>query len=56
MDISYHFVRELVESGQITLEYVPSEDNAADIMTKGLARDAHVKLSKILGVVKCFTK
>ena len=34
IDISYHFVREVYSSGQIVLDYVPSEDNVADIFTK----------------------
>ena len=34
IDVRYHFVRDLVESKFLTLEYVPTEDNYADIMTK----------------------
>ena len=34
--IRYHFVRELVEEGTVELLYVPTEDQLADIFTKGL--------------------
>lgn len=37
IDIKYFFVREMVARGLVTLEYVPSEDNLADILTKPLA-------------------
>ena len=36
IDVRYHYVRECVESGTITIEHVASEDMPADILTKGL--------------------
>lgn len=36
IDIRYHFTREKVESGEITLEYVATEQQLADILTKPL--------------------
>ena len=36
IDIKYHFIRELVETGRIKLAYCPSADMVADILTKGL--------------------
>lgn len=41
IDISYHVVREKVEEGLVDLQYVPSSENPADVMTKGLKRVAH---------------
>ncbi|KMQ87587.1 retrovirus-related pol polyprotein from transposon tnt 1-94 [Lasius niger] len=38
IDIRYHFVRERIQKGQIMLEYVPSEEQAADILTKLISR------------------
>ena len=43
IDIKYHFVRECVHNNTITLEYVPSEFNVADLMTKPTSK---VKLSQ----------
>ena len=43
IDIKYHFIRENVANNKIELQYVPSADNIADVMTKPVAK---VKLSK----------
>lgn len=34
IDIKYHFIRETVNSGRVTLEYCPTEQMLADVMTK----------------------
>ena len=34
IDIRYHYVRECYNDGKIVIDYVPSEDNIADIFTK----------------------
>jgi hypothetical protein len=36
IDLRYHFVRELVEGKKIIVQFVPSKDNLADILTKPL--------------------
>jgi hypothetical protein len=38
IDIKFHFVRERVERGEIKMEYIPTGEQLADIMTKGLLR------------------
>ncbi|KAJ3474091.1 hypothetical protein NLI96_g12656 [Meripilus lineatus] len=40
--IRYHFICEKVEDGIIQLEYVPTNDQVADIFTKGLSCEKHV--------------
>lgn len=50
IDIRHHFVREQVVSGTISLQYVPTEDMLADVMTKPLSRDQHNKLVHDIGV------
>lgn len=37
IDVRLHFVRDCVYTGKIILEYCPSEDNVADLLTKPLA-------------------
>ena len=44
IDVRYHFIHDLVESGILTLEYVPTEDNHADIMTKNTTANILGKL------------
>jgi hypothetical protein len=38
IDIRYHFIREVIADEKIQLEYIPGEENTADIFTKPLAR------------------
>ena len=47
----YHFVREAVEQGTITLEYCRTDDMLADSFTKALARDQFKKLRAGIGLV-----
>ena len=39
IDIHYHFVRELVEAGTITVLHIDGKDNLADVCTKALPKD-----------------
>jgi len=41
---TYHFVRDKVESCEILLEYIPTEDMVADALTKALPRSKSEKL------------
>ena len=42
----YHVVRDKVASGQFDVQYVKSEFNLADIMTKVLPKDTFIKITK----------
>ncbi|CAL1381539.1 unnamed protein product [Linum trigynum] len=48
----YHFLRECVEQKEVTLKYVKTEDQIADIFTKPLKQDVFVKMRTLLGVMK----
>ena len=50
IEVQHHFVREKVEKGTITLEYCPTEDMLADVMTKAFARDRHERLMRATGI------
>jgi hypothetical protein len=41
IEVRYHFLKMMVEDGKIKLEYVPTTEQTADAMTKGLAREKH---------------
>ena len=36
IDIRHHFIRKFVDMGRIELEYIKSEDNTTDVLTKAL--------------------
>jgi hypothetical protein len=50
IDIRHHYIRDLLNSGDITLEQVPSADNLADLFTKPLPRDQHHRLLSLLNI------
>lgn len=50
IEIRYHFIRDKVESGEIILEYCPTNDMVADIFTKALSRDKFQRFRGELGL------
>jgi hypothetical protein len=50
VDVQLHFLSDYVEKHTIDVEYYPSNDMLADLMTKGLARDKHVDLTMRIGM------
>ena len=50
IDIRHHYIRELLRSGVIAIEQVPSEDNLADLFTKPIPRDQHHRLLAALDI------
>ena len=53
IDIRSHFIREAVKNGILTLNYCPTDDMVADILTKALPAVKITKLSKMLGLGSC---
>jgi hypothetical protein len=50
IDIRYHFVREFVEAGVVKVEFIKSEENEADIMTKNTTNELFEKhKTKLVG-------
>ena len=50
LEIQYHYARELIRDGQIMLNYIPTADMLADLLTKSLPHVRHVTLSRGIGV------
>lgn len=50
IDIRYHFVRDCLLQGMFDIDYCPSSDMVADVLTKPLQRIQFVKLREIMGV------
>jgi len=50
IDIQYHFIRECVEKGKITLEYCETAKMVADALTKPLSKHRHQELVERMGL------
>jgi hypothetical protein len=50
IETHHHFVREKVASGEVQLEYTPTETQVADGLTKALCRDKFQAFRKAIGV------
>ena len=53
IEIRYHFIRDLVERKVVTLEYISTERQNADIFTKPLDRSKFESLRQLIGVIIC---
>jgi hypothetical protein len=51
IDIRAHFLRDVINRGEVELEYVRTEDMTADILTKGLGEVLHWKHLRGLGLI-----
>jgi hypothetical protein len=48
IDIRAHFIREYIENGVLTLVFVRTDDNDADLFTKNLSEDTYIRHSEKL--------
>ena len=56
IDIRYHFIWDTMTAGEIILDYLPTADMVADIMTKPLPWDKHEKHSLAMGLLPAAIK
>eukprot|EP00253_Pinus_taeda_P024469 PITA_24469 len=50
IEIKYHFIRDYVQKGVVKLEYIPTDEQVADILTKALPRGKHFYFRDKMGV------
>jgi hypothetical protein len=50
IDVRYHYIREKFSEGMFSLEYVPSKEQLADILTKPTPRPRFQELREMLGI------
>ena len=50
IDIRYHFIQEAVKDRKITLKYIPTDENPADIFTKLLTKAKFHRFIELLGL------
>lgn len=53
IDVRYHFVRESLTNGLISVNYVPTDQMLADILTKKLNKNKHLHLTELLNLRPC---
>ena len=51
LEIRHHFLRDHAQKGDISLEFVRTEDQLADILTKPLNEELFVNIRMQLGVI-----
>ena len=49
--IHHHFIRKKIKSKEITVEYILTMDQVADMLTKGLTREEHTCFAKDMGII-----
>jgi hypothetical protein len=51
IDIRHHFIRDIVSKGLLSTDYIPTDINSADALTKGLQRVKHTTAINLFGMV-----
>ncbi|MCO5612229.1 hypothetical protein L7F22_066492 [Adiantum nelumboides] len=51
IEVHYHYVKERLSAGEVSLAYVPTQDNLADLFTKALSREKLEDFRKALGLL-----
>ena len=52
IEIKYHYIRDMVQRGEVKLRYVAMEEQIADVLTKPLARVKFEYFGEKLGFVQ----
>ena len=52
IEIKYHYMRDMVQRGEVMLLYVATEEQIADVLTKPLARLKFEYFRERLGVIQ----
>ena len=52
IDVRHHYVRKVLENGEVKIVYTPTAEMAADVLTTGLAKQKHTKCLDLLGMME----
>ena len=52
IELRYHFIRECVEEGRIDIDYICTNDQLADVLTKALGRLKFLELRGRIGMTE----
>ena len=51
IEIKFHYIKDMVQRGVVKLQYMETEDNITDVLTRPLARVKFEYFREILGVI-----
>ena len=51
IEIKHHFIRDHVQNGKVDLEFVPTDEQLADVFTKPLTEERLIKLRSQLRII-----
>jgi hypothetical protein len=52
IELRYHFIRECIDAGKVDVDYVSTDNQLADILTKSLGRTRFLELRAKIGMVQ----
>jgi hypothetical protein len=52
IEVRYHYLHDKVEAEELDLEYIPTGEQVADVLTKALNQEKHTGFMKDMGVVR----
>jgi hypothetical protein len=52
VEIKYYFIRDKVQGGEVKLEYIPTDEQTTNILTKPLSRVKFAYLREKMGIVE----
>nr|AAX95066.1 retrotransposon protein, putative, unclassified [Oryza sativa Japonica Group]ABA91624.1 retrotransposon protein, putative, unclassified [Oryza sativa Japonica Group] len=55
IDTRYHYIRECIEEGRVKAEFIGTDGQLADILTKALGRDRFIELRSRIGLIEIKT-
>ncbi|KAM7469095.1 hypothetical protein LguiA_007278 [Lonicera macranthoides] len=53
IDVRFHFIREIIESGEVILKKIGTKDNPADMMTKVVPTTKFEHCSTLVNILRC---
>jgi hypothetical protein len=52
IEIKYYFIRDKVQEGEVKLEYIPTDEQTTDILTKPLSRIKFAYFREKMGIAE----
>ncbi|KAA0041975.1 Cysteine-rich RLK (RECEPTOR-like protein kinase) 8 [Cucumis melo var. makuwa] len=56
VEIDQHFIKERLDNGSISISYIPSSQQVADVLTKGLLRQNYHFCVSNLGLIDIYVQ